>query len=64
MDISEDQMREIVKYYFDSKWFGPYENAEKVKVKRVRQRSNGRFVIDFDGKEPARHGSDTPTDVQ
>lgn len=47
MDVSEGEMKSALQYYFNSELFF---SKHKVKVTSVRQRSNGRFVIDFDGQ--------------
>lgn len=49
MDISQDQMVEIVEHYWNCRL--AYLENQKAKVVKVRQRRNGRFIIDLDGSE-------------
>ena len=52
MDVSEAEMASAMEYYFNSDLFFI---KHKCIVKKVRQRENGRFVIEFEGKpEPQR----------
>lgn len=48
MDISEEEMNAIVQHYLNSNLLNTtFQEHHKSVVEEVRQRSNGRFVIEF-----------------
>lgn len=48
MDIHQDEMRAIVQYYLNNNLLNTtFQDHHKSVVEEVRQRSNGRFVIEF-----------------
>jgi hypothetical protein len=52
MEIGEQEMVAVVQFYLNSSVFNAEFDSRKyhrAHVVGVRQRSNGRFVIDFDG---------------
>lgn len=55
MEIEPDEMRAAVAYYFNREVFTSDMGRlrHKAVVTEVRQRSNGNFVIEFDGWQPA-----------
>lgn len=55
MEIEADEMKAALAYYFNKDVFDVYAGRERHKalVTNVRQRSNGNFVIEFDGWRPA-----------
>lgn len=58
MEIEADEMRQAVAYYFNRDLFDAHAGRERHKaiVTEVRQRSNGNFVVEFDGWRPADKG--------
>lgn len=55
MEIEPDEMRAAVAYYFNRDLFDAHAGRERHKaiVTSVRERSNGNFVVEFDGWRPA-----------
>lgn len=55
MEIEHDEMRAAIAYYLNRDVFDVYAGRERHKavVMQVRQRTNGNFVIEFDGWRPA-----------
>lgn len=57
MEIEADEMRTAVAFYLNKDVFMvegyPSRAGHKVIVTSVRQRSNGDFVVEFDGWRPA-----------
>lgn len=48
MDIHQDEMRAIVQYYLNNNLLNTtFQKHHESVVEEVRQRSNGRFVIEF-----------------
>lgn len=63
MEIGEQEMIAMVQAYLAELFTAGYGSRERNKptVTAVRQRSNGRFVIDFDGEpEPEEHDESAP----
>ena len=51
MEISETEMAAAVEFYLNRNLLNvTFESHHKATVTTVRQRSNGRFVIEFDGQ--------------
>ena len=57
MDISDAEMRQAIEYYFNSHLF--FHSQDKAKVTKVHRRSNGRFVVTFEGAQPERKPTST-----
>lgn len=55
MEIERDEMIAALAYYFNKDVFDVYAGRErhKVIISDVRERSNGNFIIEFDGWVPA-----------
>lgn len=54
MDISREEMNAIVQYYLNSNLLNTtFQEHHKSVVEEVRQRSNGRFVIEFRAQKKA-----------
>lgn len=62
MEIESDEMRAAVAYYLNRDVFdaaGSLRIRHKAVITDVRQRSNGNFVIEFDGWRPTESESES-----
>lgn len=55
MEIEADEMRQAVAYYLNKDVFDVYTGRDRhrVVVTNIRERSNGNFIVEFDGWRPA-----------
>lgn len=51
MEISESEMMAVVQFYLNNNLLNTtFQKQHTARVTHVRERSNGRFVIEFDGQ--------------